>query len=148
MLYDVYMHQVMPLVIVDDDDSSGFSYLDPHYRSILTGMNLSPEIIEDREVDWDWLSEALNLEVERRNRITDKSRYVIDWLFDIITSTIEPTMIDEENELMKNMMEYMKLNHELAEREEEVKKKEEVQEHKANIVELIPGLNFSKRGAK
>ena len=57
-------------------------------------------------------------------------------------------MITEENELMKNMMDYMKLNHELKEREAEVERKEEIHEQKSNIVELMPGINFSKRGAK
>lgn len=147
MLYDVYMHKAMPLVIVDDE-SSGFSYLDPHYRSILTGMEMDPEVIEDRKVDWNWLSEAFNLEIERRNRITDKSRFVIDWLFDIIASTIDPIMIDEENDLMKNIVEYMKLNADLKDREVELQKREDLQDKKENILELIPGINFSKRGAK
>lgn len=148
MLYDVYINKAMAEVIVDDDDSSGYSYLDPHYRSILIEMNMEPDIIEDRKVDWQWLREVLDLEVTRRNRVTDKSRFVADWLFSIITSTIDPAMISEENELMKNMMEYMKLNHELNEREAEIERKEEIQEKKSNIVELMPGINFSKRGAK
>lgn len=49
---------------------------------------------------------------------------------------------------MKNMMEYMKLNHELKEREAEIERKADIQEKKGNITELMPGMNFSKRGAK
>ena len=94
------------------------------------------------------MAEVLKLEVERRNRVTDKGRFVMDWLFDVLTASIDPTMITEENELMKNMMEYMKLNHELKEREAEVERKEEIQEKKSNIIEMMPGMNFSKRGAK
>lgn len=93
--------------------------------------------------------------MERRNKITDKTRFVIDWVFDVISSTIEPTMIQEENELMKNMMDYMKLNHELRgkeqalqEREANLDHKEEVLDKKDNILQLVPGMNFSKRGAK
>lgn len=93
--------------------------------------------------------------MERRNKITDKTRFVIDWVFEVISSTIEPTMIQEENELMKNMMDYMKLNHELRgkeqalqEREANLDHKEEVLDKKDNILQLVPGMNFSKRGAK
>ena len=37
---------------------------------------------------------------------------VIDWLFDIISTTLDSTMVDQENEYMKNMIEYLKLNKE------------------------------------
>lgn len=96
----------------------------------------------------------MKLEVERRNKLSDKSRFVIDWIFEIISSTIEPTMFQEENELMKNMMDYMKLNHELQEKEQalqdreaDLDHKEEVQETRGNVLQLVPGMNFSKRGA-
>ena len=89
----------------------------------------------------------MKLEVERRNKLSDKSRFVIDWIFEIISSTIEPTMLQEENELMKNMMDYMKLNHELQDREADLDHKEEVQETRGNVLQLVPGMNFSKRGA-
>ena len=64
-------------------------------------------------------------------------------------------MLQEENELMKNMMDYMKLSHELQgkeqalqEREADLDHKEEVLDKKDNILQLVPGMNFSKRGAK
>lgn len=94
------------------------------------------------------------MEVERRNHITDKARFVIDWVFEIISSTIEPAMVQEENELMKNMMEYMKLNSELKSKEQalqdraaDLDHKEEVQETRGTVLQLVPGMNFSKRGA-
>ena len=148
MLYDVFMYQAMALVIVDDSESSGYYYLDPHYRSILMGAGLDPANVTDQKLDWDYVREVLDLEVKRRNQTTDKTRYVIDWVFDVVTSSIDPMMVSEENELMKNMMNYMKLNHEINEREREVKRMEDAHEQKSNIVELIPGINFSKRGAK
>ena len=147
MLYSQFMHEVMKLVIVDDDESSGYSYQGPHYRVLMTDAGLLPENVTDHSIDWAYVAEVLKLEVERRNKVTDKSRFVADWLFDVITATIDPAMITEENELMKNMMDYMKLNHELHEREAEIERKEEIQEKKNNIVELMPGINFSKRGA-
>ena len=38
-----------------------------------------PKDVADREIDWAYVTEVLKLEVERRNKITDKSRFVIDW---------------------------------------------------------------------
>jgi len=115
---------------------------------LIADAGLDPACVTDHPLDWAYVTEVLKLEVERRNKITDKGRFVSDWLFDVITATINPTMVAEESDLMKNMIEYMKLNHELKEREAEVERKEEIQEKKSNIVEMMPGINFSKRGAK
>lgn len=154
MLYSEYMHEAMKIAIVNDEEATGFSYLDPNYRVWLEDAGYTPDKIEDRQVDWASVAEVMKLEVERRNKLSDKSRFVIDWIFEIISSTIEPTMLQEENELMKNMMDYMKLNHELQEKEQalqdrkaDLDHKEEVQETRGNVLQLVPGMNFSKRGA-
>lgn len=148
MLYAEYMQKAMELAIVDDYDGSGYSYLSPNYRVILIDAGLEPGSITDYETTWPTVKEALKLEVERRNLVTDKGRFIMDWLFQVLTSTVEPAMVSEENDLMKNMMDYMKLNHELKEKEQELDKREEIQDKKDNILELMPGMNFSKRGAK
>lgn len=145
MLYSQFMHEAMKLVIIDDDKASGYSYLNPHYRILLQDAELNPENVSDRKIDWNDVAEVLKLEVERRNKTTDKGRFVVDWVFDVITSAVDPTMISEENDLMKNMMDYMKLNHTLKAREEEVQRKEDAQEQKTNVMALMPGMNFSKR---
>ena len=154
MLYSEYMHEAMKLVVMDDSESSGFSYLDPNYRVLLLDAGQDPAKVTDHLIGWDDVVEVLKLEVERRNHITDKTRFVIDWVFEIISSTIEPAMVQEENELMKNMMEYMKLNSELKskeqalqDREADLDHKEEVQETRGTVLQLVPGMNFSKRGA-
>lgn len=154
MLYSEYMHEAMKLVVMDDSESSGFSYLDPNYRVLLLDAGQDPAKVTDHLIGWDDVVEVLKLEVERRNHITDKARFVIDWVFEIISSTIEPAMVQEENELMKNMMEYMKLNSELKSKEQalqdraaDLDHKEEVQETRGTVLQLVPGMNFSKRGA-
>lgn len=148
MLYSQFMHEAMKLVIIADDEASGYSYLNPHYRIQLQDAGLNPENVSDRQIDWNDVAEVLKLEVERRNKVTDKGRFVIDWIFDIITLAVDPAMTSEENDLMKNLMDYMKLNHTLKTREEEVQRKEDAQEQKTNVMTLMPGMNFSKRGAK
>lgn len=32
MLYSKYMHEAMKIAIVNDEEATGFSYLDPNYR--------------------------------------------------------------------------------------------------------------------
>lgn len=145
MMYAEYVKNAMDLTIVDDYEGSGISYLSPDYRAILIDSDMEPFVVEDYIMSWPTVKEILKLEVERRNSVTNKSRFVIDWLFQIITSTVDPAMIAEENDLMKNIAEYMKLNHELKEKERELDKREEVQEKKDNLMELMPGMNFSKR---
>lgn len=145
MLYSKYISEIQKLAIIDNDDT-GHSYLDPSYKVILIDAGLTPDEVTDYKIDWADVREILELEVQRREKEFDNSRNVIDWIYSIITTTVDPVMINEENELMKNMMDYMKLNHELNEREAEVERKEEIQEQKTNIRELVPGMNFSKRG--
>lgn len=147
MLYSKFIKEVIDLVIVSDE-ASGHVYLNPNYKVMLIDADLAPDKITDYPMSWSDLKEVLELEVERQEKEFDNSRNVVDWVYQIITATIEPTMVSEENELMKNMMEYMKLNHELKEREAEIERKEDIQEKKGNIVELMPGMNFSKRGTK
>ena len=48
MLYSQFMHEAMKLVIIDDDDASGYSYLDPHYRVLMFDAELDPTNVTDR----------------------------------------------------------------------------------------------------
>lgn len=155
MLYSKLMFEAMKLVIVDDYGSSGFSYLEPHYQALLEDAGLTPDKSEDRPIDWPRMSEILKLEVERRNRVVDKTRFVIDWVFNIIATTVDPQMVEEENALMKNIVDYLKFNSQLEDkerslqdREATIEHKENVQEKRDNILQLVPGMNFSKRGSK
>ena len=42
----------------------------------------------------------------------DKMPAVLDWIHQIITTTIEPSMLEEENEMTKNLIEYMRMKKE------------------------------------
>lgn len=148
MLYCNFMKKAEEFVLNYDEDS-GLTYLEPDYYAILVGMKMDPEKdIDDYPISWDKLSERLKLEVEKRNKLDDRSKYVIDWLYSVLTAAIEPAMLQEENELMKNMMEYMNKNAELKKKEKSLEQKEEALNQKQNVVQMMPGLNFSKRGSK
>ena len=78
------------------------SYLEPRYKEILREADVHLPDLPDEE-----LYEILKLEVEKRNAKTNKLLPVVEWLYDLLVRKIEPAMLDEENELMKNVLEYL-----------------------------------------
>ena len=88
---------------------NGLYYLAPDFRLRLETENLTPARIEDVEMNWDGIKEYLKLEVQKRNTMEDKKPAVINWIHQLITMTIEPAMLEEETEMIKNVVEYMRL---------------------------------------
>lgn len=148
MIYVDFMKKAEEFVLSYDEDS-GLTFLEPDYYAILLGLKMDPEKdISDIPLTWAQFEKRMKLEVERRNKLDDRSKYVIDWLYSVLTSAIEPAMMQQESELMKNIMDYMNLNAELKEKEKSLNQKEEALDKKQNIVKMMPGINFSKRGSK
>lgn len=148
MLYTEFMKKAEEFILSYDEDS-GLTYLEPDYVAILRGLKMDPEKdISDYPLSWAGLEDRMRLEVERRNKLDDRTKYVVDWLYSVLTAAIEPAMLQEENELMKNMMDYMNLNVALKEKEKNLAQKEEALDQKQNVVKMMPGINFSKRGSK
>lgn len=148
MIYVDFMKKAEEFVLSYDEDS-GLTFLEPDYYAILVGLKMNPEKdIGDIPLTWAQFEKRMELEVERRNKLDDRSKYVIDWLYSVLTSAIEPAMMQQESELMKNIMDYMNLNAELKEKEKSLNQKEEALDKKQNIVKMMPGINFSKRGSK
>lgn len=148
MIYVDFMKKAEEFVLSYDEDS-GLTFLEPDYYAILLGLKMDPEKdISDIPLTWAQFEKRMELEVERRNKLDDRSKYVIDWLYSVLTSAIEPAMMQQESELMKNIMDYMNLNAELKEKEKSLNQKEEALDKKQNIVKMMPGINFSKRGSK
>lgn len=148
MIYVDFMKKAEEFVLSYDEDS-GLTFLEPDYYAILLGLKMDPEKdISDIPLTWAQFEKRMELEVERRNKLDDRSKYVIDWLYSVLTSAIEPAMMQQESELMKNIMDYMNLNAELKEKEKSLNQKEEALDKKQSIVKMMPGINFSKRGSK
>lgn len=148
MLYTEFMKKAEEFILSYDEDS-GLTYLEPDYVAILRGLKMNPEEdISDYPLSWAGFEDRMKLEVERRNKLDDRTKYVVDWLYSVLTAAIEPAMLQEENELMKNMMDYMNLNVALKEKEKNLAQKEEALDQKQNVVKMMPGINFSKRGSK
>lgn len=110
MLYGEFITKAMDATIVEADN--GVFYLEPTWSIILLENNLDPKDISDYETDWPALNNVLKLEVEKRNAINSKKNFVIDWLYELITSQVEPTILEEETNYIKNLTEYLKANKE------------------------------------
>lgn len=146
MDYAAYFAKAIDLVIIEDD-RSGRSYCEPHFKKILSEAGQTPDKIDEEEYSWDDVKDVLMLEVQRREKHTDNTKVVVDWVYAIISTVVDPSVIDQENELMKTVNEYITTKNELENREKAVEEKETSLDQKESIVNLIPGMNFSKRTA-
>lgn len=113
MLYSVFISKAIDLVIIEDEETNIW-YLDPMWEDTLHRNGLGDlEDLEDSYItDWLAVEDILKLEVKRRNIMRmNKVKTVIDWLYDLITATVEPAMLAEETDYVKAVTEFMKENH-------------------------------------
>lgn len=114
MTYSKFIFQAEQLTVKQLDN--GTWYLEPEWKDLIC-RELESDLsnVEDNYLeDWWDVENVLQLEVERRNTQDSKKNDVINWLYDVINSTIEPAILDEENDYIRNLIEYMKLNHDLS----------------------------------
>lgn len=137
MLYYDVINKAMELTVVTDEETS-VSYLEPCYRDILRENDLC---LPGREAEGDpkdqELWEILKLEVEKRNAKRNVAHALAEWAYQILTETIDPALLSEETELMKNITEYLQANQEVKEAKEELAKKPDRK--------LPAGINFAKK---
>lgn len=110
MLNSEFINRAIDLVVVKADN--GLYYLEPTWKNILKDNKLIIKDISDVKTNLSEVEDVLKLEVEKRNIQNSKEPYVFDWLYDLIYSQIEPTILEEETEYIKNLTEYLKTNHE------------------------------------
>lgn len=110
MDYFEYMEKISGLVI--NQLNNGLYYLEPAWRIILDGEGLQPYKVKNVKLSWEMAKEWLDLNIQKLNAEQDKMPKVIDWLHQVITAQIEPAMLEEETELVKNLTEYMRLKQE------------------------------------
>lgn len=114
MLYSEFILKAKEATIQQADN--GMWYLEPEWQDILYREGLGD--LEDLENSylsgWYDVEDILKLEVERRNIVNSKKEYVINWLYELITATVEPAMLQEETDYIKQVLEFMKANHEEA----------------------------------
>lgn len=116
MLLSEFMLKAMDATIEQADN--GLFYLNPMWRFVLKDNQLdwsdiSDDIIDDVEVE-----DTLKLEVEKRNAVNSLKPYVVEWVHNIITASVEPAILQEETDYLKNLTEYLKANKEAQELKE------------------------------
>lgn len=109
MLYTEFINKAIDLTIEQGDN--GLFYLEPMWRNILDDNQLYFNDVSDFEAEPHVVQDVLELEVKKRNTVNSKKPAVIDWLYDIITTQIEPAILEEETDYMKQVIEFMKTNH-------------------------------------
>ena len=110
MFYATYMQKVKEITISQFEENGNW-YLEPDWRILLRDSNLTDFRLKDAKIDWNILEDVLKLEVEKRNARDNKLNYVTAWLYETITATVEPAMLAEETDYLKNVVEFMKENH-------------------------------------
>lgn len=120
MLYSDYILKAKKATIQQMEN--GTWYLEPEWQDILYRQGLGDlEDLSDSYLSgWYDVEDILKLEVERLNARDSKKNEVINWLHDLITTTVEPAMLQEETDYIKNVVEFMKVNHELSSDEDNV----------------------------
>lgn len=113
MLYSIFILKAKALTIQQLDN--GVWYLEPEWQDILyrNGLGALDELENSYLSGWYDVEDILKLEVERRNARDSKQKEVVDWLYDLITANVEPAMLQEETDYIKQVTEFMKANHKL-----------------------------------
>lgn len=117
MLLSEFILKAEELTIEQADN--GLYYLNPMWRSVLEDNRLDMLDISDNSFDDDEIEDVLKLEVEKRNTENSVKPYVLSWIHDIITASVEPAVMQEETDYLKNLTEYLKANKEAKEMNEE-----------------------------
>lgn len=118
MLYSAFIRKAEELTIQQLDN--GIWYLEPEWQDILFRNGLGEiDDLEDSYLDgWYTLQNILELEVKKRNCVMDKKNDVINWIYDVITATVEPAITAEESNFMKNLTDYLQVSHAIQETEQ------------------------------
>ena len=93
---------------------NGVWYLEPEWIDLISRYVESDlTSLTDSYLDsWYDVEDILKLEVERRNAQDSRKTEVINWIYDTITATVEPAILQEETDYIKQVVEFMKANHE------------------------------------
>lgn len=124
---------------IGGNEDNGRHYIEPMWREILEneGIQMSPE--EESRI-----FEMLHLAVKKADALNDKTGFVVNWIYDAITSSIDPAMMKEESEYIKNVMDYMRLNDQLKDKEKELNARQEIMDGKEDVEEMFPQMEFGK----
>jgi len=127
MTYFEACNKAVELTVVTDE-LTAVSYLQPFYRVLLRDNDVHlpgyDPVANDNDPE---LWEIVYLEVAKRNAMLNHVEPVAEWVYSAIAGVIDPAMTQEENELVKNVLEYMKTKEKKKSRGRK-KKEEQIEE--------------------
>ena len=109
MLCVDFMRKAAEVVVVQADN--GLWYLEPLWRTMLGDEGLDVSDVSNVKLGWNGVYDILQLEVQKRNTVDSIKPYVLNWLYDLITTQVDPAMLQEETDFIKQVTEFMKTNH-------------------------------------
>lgn len=124
---------------VGENEATGRSYVEPLWREIL-----EDEGIRVNKEDEARMLETLELAVKKADAMSDTSGVVMNWLYELITANVEPAVLQEETDYIKNVMEYMQLNDRLKDKEKALDEREKVMDNQEEVKEMFPQMEFGK----
>ena len=145
MLYAEYVRRIKDVAILLDEDT-GIYYLDPDWKFNIYVNDLPEpnEVKSEYALTWEDVKDILNLEVIKRNKINDNKKAVIDWVYNLITSTVEPAVLQEETEYVAQMMDYLKFRNEHPELPINQGENDDIGDEKVKQL-LKSGMSFAKK---
>ena len=145
MLYSEYMDKVKELALITNEDT-GMTYIRPDYEYLLSASQLDLDDVTDFEdVTRAVVYRQLLLERDMRNAQKDKTQIVMQWLCDVISTVVEPAIIEEQNKLIQDMLAYRKERNAIDERTKKLDEKQQALEEKSKILPMNFGMDFSKK---
>ena len=145
MLYSEYMDKVKSIALLTNENN-GLTYIRPDYAYLVAASELKLEDVSDfNGVTDSIVLEQLKLERDMRNAQNDKTSVVAEWLYDVITTVVEPTIVEQQNQLIKDMLAYQKEKNAIDERTKALDMQQQVLEEKSKIIPMNFGMNFAKK---
>ena len=145
MLYYEYMDKVKELALVTNE-KNGLTYIRPDYEYLLETSGLSLDDVTDFEkASGTVVYRQLLLERDMRNAQNNISPVVMQWLYDVISTVVEPAIVEQQNQLIKDMLEYQKEKNAIDERTKALDMQQQALEEKSKIIPMNFGMNFAKK---
>lgn len=145
MLYYEYMDKVKELALVTSE-KNGLTYIRPDYEYLLETSGLSLDDVTDFEkASGTVVYRQLLLERDMRNAQNNISPVVMQWLYDVISTVVEPAIVEQQNQLIKDMLAYQKEKNAIDERTKALDMQQQALEEKSKIIPMNFGMNFAKK---
>lgn len=145
MLYYEYMDKVKELALVTNENN-GLTYIRPDYEYLLSASGLSLDDVTDfNKASDSVVHRQLLLERDMRNAQRDLSPVVMQWLHDVISTVVEPAIVEQQNQLIKDMLAYQKEKNSIDERTKALDLQQQALEEKSKIIPMNFGMSFSKK---